>query len=534
MAKTILNKCPNCGTWCEAESKGLIGRLFSGWGNSIVDATETGGKYLGGLGEFAGAAIGTYTGAINGVFEAVAGDKFQFECPRCGAKWSTDEESDDESNLYHFECEVSELLEQFSDIVNKGKDDVEAYIRRVQAKLSDSRNSNLTRLYLNNLMAAAYNEQGDSAKANSFIKAAMEINPEFLLSTVLRGYIMGIGRNSSDALVALKSLIRYKEFESDDQVLYTEAQFHDRFVEIQHKYSSDFLSIAPEQRRFLYLIDGNLDDKLKVLPEIVRILPLSHLPTDLELLGVPQDNMLYICHPYKSNLYIPSDEYQLELLRDELHEFCHIMECLGAKRITLSDTHANQQCEAGAHSTNINAGGSYKEYSGSAHVGQQVSQSLDTMFQKELAECREFLCNPGLPPYLPTDLVWYSHRQEWQRKVSSRLEGRLIKDTYNISTSHSETVTGTKKLAIEAEVKALGASLNAGYDSASDFSIKQTDSYSQQIEVEFYPINSYTKVASTSSVTEPEKQKVKKNWTVVALVAVIIVLIAALTVMLLK
>ena len=534
MAKTILNKCPNCGTWCEAESKGLIGRLFSGWGNSIVDASETGGKYLGGLGEFAGAAIGTYTGAINGVFEAVAGDKFQFECPRCGAKWSTDEESDDESNLYHFECEVSELLEQFSDIVNKGKDDVEAYIRRVQAKLSDSRNSVLTRLYLNNLMAAAYNEQGDSAKANSFIKAAMEIKPEFLLSTVLRGYIMGIGRNSADALVALKSLIRYKEFDSDDQVLYTEAQFHDRFVEIQHKYSSDFLSIAPEQRRFLYLIDGNLDDKLKVLPETVKILPLSHLPTDLELLGVPQDNMLYICHPYKGNLYIPSDEYQLELLRDELHEFCHIMECLGAKRITLSDTHANQQCEAGTHSTNINAGGSYKEYSGSAHVGQQVSQSLDTMFQKELAECREFLCTPDLRPYCPSDLAWYSHRQEWQRKVSSRLEGRLIKDTYNISTSHSETISGAKKLAIEAEVKALGASLNADYNNESDFSIKQSESYSQQIEVEFYPINSYTKVASTSSVTEPEKQKVKKNWTVVALVAVIIVLIAALTVMLLK
>lgn len=534
MKKTILNKCPNCGTWCEAESEGLIGRLFSGWGNSIVDASETGGKYLGGLGEFAGAAIGTYTGAINGVIEAVAGDKFQFECPRCGAKWSTDEESDDESNLYHFECEVSELLGQFSEIANKGKDDVEAYIRRVQAKLSDSRNSELTRLYLNDLMAAAYNEQGDSAKANSFIKAAMEINPEFLLSTVLRGYIMGIGRNSADALVALKSLIRYKEFESYDQVLYTEAQFHDRFVEIQHKYSSDFLSIVPEQRRFLYLIDGNLDDKLKTLPETVRVLPSSHLPTDLELLGVPQENMLYICHPYKSNLYIPSDEYQLELLRDELHEFCYIMEYLGAKRITLSDAQAYQQSEEIKHSTDIKAGGGYKGVSGNGHVGQQESNSFDTMFQKELAEKREFLCTPNTRPFVPTNLVWYSHRDQWQKKVNSRLEGRLIKDKYNISTSHSETVSGAKKIAIEAEVKALEASINGGYDSASDFSIKQMESYFQQIEVEFYPMDSYKQDSQTSPAIEPEKQKTRKNWVVVVLVAVIVVLVAALAVLLLR
>ena len=538
MAKTIINKCPNCGTWCQAEGKGIVGKLFRGWSNSIEESSQTGKKLLGGLGENAGTLIGAYAGGFNGLIEAVAGDKFQFVCPECGAKWSTNDESDDESNLYHFECEVSELIGQFAETASKGKSDVEAYARRVQAKLSDGRNSDLTRLYLNNLMAATYYEIGDSAKANSFVKAASEIAPEFPLSLVLRGYVMGAGRNSSDALVALKALIRYKEFESDDQTLYTETQYHDRFVEIQNRYSSDFLSIPPEQRRFLYLVDGNIDEKLSTIPETVRLLPLSHLPTELELLGVPQDNMLYICHPYKGNLYIPSDEYQLELLRDELHEFCYIMERLGAKRITLSDAQANQNSEERDCSIDMKAGVGYKGYSINGHVGHQESNSFDTMFQKELAERREFLCTPDVCPYLPTDVVWYPHRQEWQRKVSSRLEGRLIKDTYNISTSHSETVTGAKKLAIEAEVKALGASLNAGYDSASDFSIKQTESYSQQIEVEFYPMDSYQaenkQIPPTSSITKPEMQKSKKNWTVICLVAVIVALLTLLALVLLN
>ena len=70
-----------------------------GWGNSIEESSQTGKKLLGGLGESAGAFIGSYAGGVNGIIEAIAGDKFQFVCPECGAKWSTDDESDDESKL---------------------------------------------------------------------------------------------------------------------------------------------------------------------------------------------------------------------------------------------------------------------------------------------------------------------------------------------------------------------------------------------------------------------------------------------------
>ena len=538
MAKTIINKCPNCGTWCEAEAKGLLGKMVSGWFNSVEKSSKVGEKLLGGIGGFAGSAVGTYTGIVNGAWQALVGDKFQFECPNCGAKWSTDDEIDDERELYNMECEVMGLLDSFGATCRQGKNGLETYVRKIQALLGDGRNSDLTRIYLKDMLAATYSELGDREKALESVNESLKISKDSPLSLAIKGYVIGEGRNCHDALAAMVSLINYKKFVDNEQPhLYTESQYHDRFMSIQNRYTSDFLSIHPEQRRFLYLIEGNLDDKLNQLPETVRLMPITQRPTEMEIIGMPQDNVLYICHPYKPNCYIPANEYQLELLRDELHEFCHIMECLGAKQISLSDTHTNQHEESHNNSTNISGGGSYDGYSGSASVGKQTNDALDSMIQRELSERHEFLCSKEYPPCLPPDIVWYNHRQEWQRKVKSRLEGRLIKDKYTIATSDSETIIGAKKLAIEAEVNALGALLNAAYDGSSDFTIKQTETYSQEVEVVFWPLDEYE--TTQKQITSPVTAKLQvqssknKNWIVIALVAVIVVLAVILCVVLL-
>lgn len=540
MAKTIINKCPNCGTWCEAEAKGLVGRLFRGWGNTMEQTSEMGGKLLGGIGEFTGAAVGTYMGAANGLIEAIAGDKFQFVCPECGAKWSTDDEKDDQTPLFNLEKEVIDLVDKFGEACINGNDGLNKYERQVQAKLNDSRNSELTKIYLYDMLAAIQHEKGETAKAVSSVNGALAISKDSPLSLSIKGYVLGSGRNASDAVAALSSLINYKEFSTDgNSVLYTNEQYHDRFVEIQNQYAAGFLTIPVEQRRFLYLVDGNIDDKLKSLPENVKLLPVSSLPTELEILGMPQDNTLYICHPYKGNMYIPASDYQLELIRDELHEFCHIMECLGAKYISLRDSHSNSAEKMGSRSNSTKASVGYEDKSLNSNVSTATNKSISAMVSQELSEIKEFRCTPDRKPYLPNDKVWYGHRQEWQRKVVSRLEGRLIKDVYTIATSHTESISSSKKLAVEAEVKALGAELGGGYEGESSFSIQQSESYAQQVEVEFYPLGEYEtkpqrKISTTNNnLMTDEKMPKKTNWTVVALVGVIVVLAVILGVVLL-
>lgn len=539
MAKTILNKCPNCGEWCKAEKKGFFGRWSRGWENAIETGMETGEKIGKDFGAIIGAGLGSPIGmTVGGGWEAVAGDKFQFECPKCGAKWSTDDENNDESELKAFEEEVVELIEKYHTVCNQGKKALESFVPRIQAKLGDRRNSDLTKVLLLDLFAVLYNEIGNKDRANTYIKESQKVSHKVPITDVVSSYISEADRNAIDAYSSMKTLMAYKAI-AEKNLFYTPAQCHDRFVEIQNSYAEQFLSIPVEKRRFLYLVDGNLDDKLTTLPDNVSLLPILQLPKDINFIGPHQENTLYICHPYKHNLYIPSTSYQVELLRDEVNEFCFVMDQLGAKHIELSDFHSKQQGENPSNVQNISAGGAYQGYSGKADISTSEKKAYDMIVQDAISKKQDFLCSKKFPPQVPKEgLVWYPHRQQWQNQVKSRLDGRWISGQFTLATTRTETISNAKKMAVEADVKALGAELNVRYQNESDYQINQSESYSQQIQVEFYPMDEYR--TSVSNVTDqvisdskPNGTTKKRNLPVIILATVVAILAIVLAVVLL-
>lgn len=539
MAKTILNKCPNCGEWCKAEKKGFFGRWSRGWENAIETGMETGEKIGKDFGAIIGAGLGSPIGmTVGGGWEAVAGDKFQFECPKCGAKWSTDDENNDESELKAFEEEVVELIEKYHTVCNQGKKALESFVPRIQAKLGDRRNSDLTKVLLLDLFAVLYNEIGNKDRANTYIKESQKVSHKVPITDVVSSYISEADRNAIDAYSSMKTLMAYKAI-AEKNLFYTPAQCHDRFVEIQNSYAEQFLSIPVEKRRFLYLVDGNLDDKLTTLPDNVSLLPILQLPKDINFIGPHQENTLYICHPYKHNLYIPSTSYQVELLRDEVNEFCFVMDQLGAKHIELSDFHSKQQGENPSNVQNISAGGAYQGYSGKADISTSKKKAYDMIVQDAISKKQDYLCSKDYPPQVPKEgLVWYPHRQQWQLQVKSRLDGRWISGQFTLATTRTETISNAKKMAVEADVKALGAELNVRYQNESDYQINQSESYSQQIQVEFYPMDEYR--TSVSNVTDqvisdskPNGTTKERNLHVIILATVVAILAIALAVVLL-
>lgn len=540
MAKTIWNKCPNCGTWCQAEKKGFFGRWSRGWENSIETGMEAGEKIGKDFGAIIGASLGSPFGmTVGGGWEAVAGDKFQFECPKCGAKWSTDDENNDESELKAFEEEVVELIEKYHTVCTQGNKALESFVPRIQAKLGDRRNSDQTKVLLLDLMAVAFNDMGDKDKATTYVGESKKISSQMLITNVVSAYISGAGHNATTAYSSMKSLMAYKSIADNNVVFFTPAQCHDRFVEIQNIYAEQFLLIPVEKRRFLYLVDGNLDDKLTTLPDNVSLLPILQLPKDINFIGPHQENTLYICHPYKHNLYIPSTSYQVELLRDEVNEFCFVMDQLGAKHIELSDSHSKQQGENPSNAQNISAGGAYQGYSGKADISTSEKKAYDMIVQDAISKKQDFLCSKKFPPQVPKEgLVWYPHRQQWQNQVKSRLEGRWISAQFTLATTRTETISNAKKLAVEADVKALGAELNVRYQNESDYQINQSESYSQQIQVEFYPMDEYrTPVSNVServiSESKPGDSTKKRNIPVIILASIVVILSIILAVVLL-
>lgn len=101
MKDSIIQRCPRCGNWCQAEYKGF----FDKWIKTIKDQSsglaDWGGKYFGDSGKIVGGVIGGYSGFVNGSLHAIAGEHYQFRCPRCNSEWSTNDDANDEIDTYY-------------------------------------------------------------------------------------------------------------------------------------------------------------------------------------------------------------------------------------------------------------------------------------------------------------------------------------------------------------------------------------------------------------------------------------------------
>ena len=122
----MIQKCPNCGQWCETEGSGLLQRYENG-ALEVYDkaARKIGGDDPGVLSSVLGAAVSSYHGIAKGLFNAVLGFRYEFHCPNCGFEWGTDDENDDETD---------EFLEEIEEEQNE-------FYSSVQAKIDECLNS---------------------------------------------------------------------------------------------------------------------------------------------------------------------------------------------------------------------------------------------------------------------------------------------------------------------------------------------------------------------------------------------------------
>ncbi len=123
-------RCPKCGTWCEPQKRSFIQKAgdgfaktkdsFAKFGEGIGE--KIGGKDGGTVGKIVGDSIGDKTPApyLMAASEALFGDKYVFECPQCGHKWTQGEEdapSKNKQSVNQQKTSIAENLEK--PIVNK-------------------------------------------------------------------------------------------------------------------------------------------------------------------------------------------------------------------------------------------------------------------------------------------------------------------------------------------------------------------------------------------------------------------------------
>lgn len=533
----IWQRCPKCGKWCIALGKNASDRFI----DDVIDYTdvlgEFGDEHLGNFGKLLGKVWGGYSGTLSGIANAIVGDHYQFYCTRCGSKWSTNDDTKDETELYdQWQKQRQACFNCRSILSSNNRSEIDEYIKFLSGELNKKETDEESIAIIHDTLAVVYHEQNDRQQALNHINQSLSLYDDDN-SRALKGIILDRGRNSLDSYKAMRELIHYKQAENES-LYFTVDDFKTKFEDIQGSYISHFLEIPQHQRRFVFLISGNLDDKLTQLPDELFALPIGFLPTEMHFEGTPTEQILYVCHPYKPNLYIPYDRYDLELFRDELREFCWVMDCLGAKRIDFTDIQSKKYIQDSDESNNIHGGGGYKgKGSGNFDYNSEYSNEFDESTKELLKDGRTFDLSTSTPPYIPDDIVWYQHNQEWQRDCTSRLEGRLKERVFTISTISSIALSESKRQQLEAEINVMLVELSAGAEHKENIQLKKTEVHTAKCHVEFYPLSDY-KIDKTSKndikkILSPNQGEKKINWLVLVMGGIMAALAIGLAIALL-
>ena len=185
----MIQRCPECGEWCEAGKDGVIERAYRGLANGLVgtiDAGEKIGGVVGKTGKKLGgtlAAIGSgYIGLLNAAKESLIGDDFHFICPDCGHEWSTDDPDDDQTEEYNAwlaEQErnsfVVELRDKYPSLIHASRQEKQDYVKELQHQLGDESNTDAQKATLYDTIAAAYQLRGDRNSALKAVNASLAL-----------------------------------------------------------------------------------------------------------------------------------------------------------------------------------------------------------------------------------------------------------------------------------------------------------------------------------------------------------------------
>ncbi len=222
----------------------------------------------------------------------------------------------------------------------------------------------------------------------------------------------------------------------------------------------------------------------------------------------PKQDHTYICHPYKTDSYLPIENYDYELLNDRINEFCYLLQCLGATSIFIENIKGESN-DTNTHSdSKLNLEAGIRSSSGkinveNEHRGRDYSKSM-------LKIGREQQFNPIRSPYVPEGLVWFPHEATWHRLVQQRLEGSLLNHSEYMSSTEHKILSNSEISNINGELNLLFTSIKGGYKSDNNSNIETNQEVEWRINVTFKPIEQFgneSRIIEISPIQELTEHK---------------------------
>lgn len=217
---------------------------------------------------------------------------------------------------------------------------------------------------------------------------------------------------------------------------------------------------------------------------IRNIFTMNDLPKELRFpIGHPVPNTLYRPHPMDDTLYIPYEGSEESLFLDKIREFCRVVQCLGAIRISFKSLKGRVVTTEEAQSSAEDMNADILGHSGNINVNSDDSESKKASSNDCVDLVQTF--NPTKSPYVPADVVWYNSEIGWQQLAKQRIEGDLLHYELCISSSEASNITSAQKTKVNAAYKNLVASINSSYSTDFNQNMSDTEERKWAISVDF-------------------------------------------------
>ena len=264
------------------------------------------------------------------------------------------------------------------------------------------------------------------------------------------------------------------------------------------KYVNNFKGLPLQDRNIITV--SNTDKLFK--SDHITLLNIGQLPPINFPMSHPKVNQTYIAHPYKTDSYLPIENYDYELLNDRLNEFFYILQCLGATSITF-ETIEEENKEEKNHS-NLKAEAETKTKIAGGKVGVDYDSLMNSSLRNYLKMERTQTFDPEKRPYIPKDVVWFPNEFSWQRLAQQRLNGNFLSHNEVLSSSQTQTLSSSEIVDVNAELKMLFTSVRAGVHYQEEKEIKQNRDFSCRISVEFKPMKEFPEDTEIIDITAEE------------------------------
>ena len=246
--------------------------------------------------------------------------------------------------------------------------------------------------------------------------------------------------------------------------------------EIYSNKNKDFFAKDYRVRKMFIPIEKIADISGGKVPEVL----ISELPNLVLPVGHPIPYEVYVGHPLDKNVYFPISLYQVELLKDKIHEFCYLVQCLGATELTIEAYNAAYSSKETNNRTDANAElGSFAK----ANYHNERKSKLYEEISNSMSVHQQFTHNKA--PFVPEGLMWFQHEVSWQRMASQRLVGGLTFHEERMETKKVQMLENRELTQVKAQIKALFLKADLAYDSEEDSKFEQHENDTLSIKVKF-------------------------------------------------